>query len=230
MNKISIIIPIFNEVNAIGSLLLHLEKSLSQTIDFEIIVVDGGSNDGSEAQVSKFEKVKFFSSEKGRAKQMNFGAKNASGTALYFLHCDSLPPKNFDINIINEILKSNFAGCFRMKFDYFHPVLLVAQWFTRFNDISCRGGDQSLFVTKDLFSEVGGFNEDFVIYEDNEICKKLYVKNRFTVIQKPIITSARRYRENGVWQLQYHFVVIHIKRKLGHSAESLLRYYKKHIK
>ncbi|MFC6268719.1 TIGR04283 family arsenosugar biosynthesis glycosyltransferase [Frigoriflavimonas asaccharolytica] len=230
MNKISIIIPILNEVNAINSLLLYLEKNLSQTIDYEIIVVDGGSDDGSQKEVLKHQKVLFLSAEKGRSKQMNVGAKAATGNILYFLHCDSIPPKNFDILINNEIEKGNLAGCFRMKFNNSHPVLLLSQWFTRFNHISCRGGDQSLFVAKDLFNEIGGFNEDYTIYEDNEICKRLYLKEQFIVIQKPITTSARRYRENGVWRLQYHFLVIHIKKKLGHSAESLLNYYKKNIK
>lgn len=230
MNKISIIIPIFNEVNSINNLLTHLENTLSKTIDFEIIIVDGGSTDGSQNSIIKNEKLVVLNSEKGRSKQMNFGAKNASGNILYFLHCDSFPPKDFDVFIINEVEKGKNAGCFKMKFDHFHPVLLVAQYFTKFNHISCRGGDQSLFITKDLFDEIDGFNENYTIYEDNEICKKLYLKNQFSVIPKSIITSARRYKENGIWRLQYHFIVIHLKRKLGHSTESMLNYYTKNIK
>lgn len=230
MNKISIIIPIFNEVNSINKLLLHLENSISKTIDYEIIIVDGGSSDGSQNAIIKNEKIVVLNSEKGRSKQMNFGAKNASGNILYFLHCDSFPPEKFDILMVDEIKKGNNAGCFKMKFDYSHPVLWVAQWFTKFNHISCRGGDQSLFVTKGLFNEIGGFNEKYTIYEDNEIIKRLYEKGNFAVIQKNIITSARRYRENGVWRLQYHFLMIHLKKKLGHSSESLLSYYRRNIK
>ena len=119
---------------------------------------------------------------------------------------------------------------FRMKFDYRHPVLEVSQWFTRINHISCRGGDQSLFVTKRLFNDIKGFNEDYIIYEDNEIISRLYNKKQFVVIPENLITSARRYRENGVWRLQYHFAVIYLKRRLGHSAESMLDYYTKRIK
>lgn len=230
MNKISIIIPILNEVNSIGSLLLHLKKTLSGKVSYEIIVVDGGSTDGSQKEVSKFQNVELIFSEKGRPKQMNRGGDVATGTILYFLHCDSFPPDNFDLLILQEIKKANFAGCFRLEFDHYHPVLYVSQWFTRFNHISCRGGDQSLFVTKDLFKEIGGFDENFTVYEDNQICKKLYRKQQFTVIPKSIITSARRYLDNGVWRLQYHFFVIHVKKKLGHSPESLLGYYRKNIK
>jgi len=117
-----------------------------------------------------------------------------------------------------------------MKFDYKHSVLLVSQWFTRFNHISCRGGDQSLFVTKELFDKINGFNESYIIYEDNEIIKRLYHEKQFIVIPKYLITSARRYRINGVWTLQYHFTVIHLKRRLGHSVESMLNYYKRKVK
>lgn len=230
MNKISIIIPILNEVDGIHRLLLHLENTISKTIDYEIIVVDGGSSDGSQKAVQNHQNVRLISSEKGRAKQLNRGAKIASGTIFYFLHCDSFPPKNFDLDIIEQIQKRNKAGCFRMKFDLSHPVLFVSQWFTRINHISCRGGDQSLFMTKELFNEIGGYDENYIIYEDNEIIKRLYQKGKFVVIPKYLITSARRYRENGVWTLQYHFTVIHLKRRLGHSVESMLDYYKKKIK
>lgn len=230
MNKISIIIPIFNEVDAIHRLLLHIENTISKTIDYEIIVVDGGSTDGSQKAVQNHQKVRLVHSEKGRSKQLNTGAKAASGSLFYFLHCDSFPPKNFDLYVLEQVQNGNKAGCFRMKFDHSHPVLLVSQWFTRINHISCRGGDQSLFVIKELFNEIGGYDEDYIIYEDNEIIKRLYQKDRFSVIPKYLITSARRYRENGVWTLQYHFTVIHLKRRLGHSVESLLDYYRKNVK
>jgi rSAM/selenodomain-associated transferase 2 len=230
MNKISIIIPVLNEVNAIDRLLLHLENSISKTIDFEIIVVDGGSTDNSQNKVAKHPNVILITAEKGRAKQLNAGAKIATAELLYFLHCDSFPPKDFDRLIIDQVQKANNAGCFRLKFDYSHPVLAVSQWFTRINHISCRGGDQSLFVTKALFNEIKGFNEDYIIYEDNEIISRLYNKKQFVVIPHNLITSARKYKENGVWRLQYHFAIIHLKRRLGHSAESMLEYYKKAIK
>lgn len=229
MNKISIIVPILNEVAAIRRLFSHIENNVSKSIPYEIIVVDGGSDDGSQKEVLKHSKTFLISSEKGRAKQMNAGAKIASGNILYFLHCDSFPPENFDQCIVEQVQNGNNSGCFRMKFDYSHPVLWVSQWFSRVNHISCRGGDQSLFVYKDLFNEICGYDENYIIYEDNEIIKRLYQKGSFVVIPKYLITSARRYRKNGVWRLQYHFTVIHLKRKLGHSVESMLYYYRKNV-
>lgn len=230
MNKISIIVPVFNEVKTINQLLLHIENSISKTISYQIIIVDGGSTDGSQNLIKEKQCVTLVTAEKGRAKQMNAGAKVADGAVLYFLHCDSFPPKNFDLDIIEHVNKGKLAGCFRMKFDYSHPLLLVLQWFTRFNHMSCRGGDQSLFVTKKMFNNIGGFNERFVIYEDNEIIKRLYEQKQFFVIPKSIFTSARRYRVNGVFKLQYHFTVIHLKRKLKHSPGSMLNYYKNNVK
>jgi rSAM/selenodomain-associated transferase 2 len=229
MNKISIIIPVFNEVSRISKLLSDLENKAFQNEKIEIIVVDGGSTDGSQDTISTNSKIKLIQSRKGRAIQMNVGAKAATGNILYFLHCDSFPPQDFDRLIIDEVQKGNQAGCFRIKFDYEHPVLMVSQWVTRFNHISCRGGDQSLFVSKRLFDEIKGFDEQFMIYEDNEIISRLYAKKQFIVIPDYVITSARRYQQNGVWRLQYHFSIIHLKRKLGHSNESMLQYYKKNI-
>ncbi|TDE05771.1 TIGR04283 family arsenosugar biosynthesis glycosyltransferase [Flavobacterium sandaracinum] len=229
MNKISIIIPIFNEVNSISKLLVQLENKAFQKEAIEIIVVDGGSTDGSQDSLYTNFNIRLIEVGKGRAKQMNAGAKAATGNILYFLHCDGLPPKHFDQIITNAVQKGNLAGCFRLKFDYNHPLLMVSQWFTRFNHISCRGGDQSLFITKNLFEEIKGFDEKYIIYEDNEIISRLYAKKQFVVLPDYISASARRYRENGVWRLQFHFGIIHLKRRLGHSAESMLQYYKKHI-
>lgn len=244
MNKISIIIPILNEAKIIGKLLQHLMDNSSKENISKIIVVDGGSTDGSQGIVESFSYrdedpetssglrchlIKFMTSAKGRAKQMNLGAKNASGDILYFLHADAFPPKNFDQLIVDEVKKNNLAGCFKMQFDYRHWWLRLASWFTQFSWRPCRGGDQSQFITKDLFNDIGGFDESYIIYEDNILINELYARNEFVVIQHKIKTSARSYKKNGVWTLQYHFFAIYVKRWFGASAEEIYRYYKKHV-
>lgn len=229
MTKISIIIPILNEAETITNLLNYLLKNTSKETIKDIIVIDGGSSDGSIDIISKFKNITLFHSEKGRAKQMNIGAKQASGNILYFLHADSFPPKHFDKLIIAEVNKGQLAGCFKMRFDSNHWWLQLMGWFTKFPWFVCRGGDQSLFVTKELFEKVGGFNESYIIYEDNIIIKNLFAATPFKVIQKPIVTSARLYKKHGIFKLQYHFFIIHLKYWLGANASRLHAYYKKHV-
>lgn len=234
MNKISIIIPTLNEATNIKQLLLHLLHNSSKNNIADIIVVDGGSTDSTATIVKTMAKddnrIQFLNSEKGRAKQMNYGAKKATSTILYFLHADSFPPNNFDQYILSEVKKGNYAGCFKMKFDSTHWWLKLAGWLTQFNWRACRGGDQSQFITKNLFEQLNGFNESYIIYEDNELINKLYAKQQFVVIQQWISTSARRYQTNGIWKLQYHFWMIYTKKWFGASAEELHSYYLKHIK
>jgi rSAM/selenodomain-associated transferase 2 len=253
MSEISIIIPILNEAETIEKLLNHLLENSSKENIAEIIVVDGGSSDGSKAIVSgrahlyteakadvesipkdlsttlEETAIVILNSPKGRAKQMNLGAKHATGSILYFLHADSFPPKNFDQHIINEVKHGNIAGCFRLQFNHNHWWLRLASWLTQFHWRACRGGDQSQFITKALFDEIGGFDEGYIIYEDNMLINELYKRKQFTVINKKLITSARRYEKHGIWKLQYHFWTIYVKKWFGASADELYAYYRKHI-
>ena len=231
---ISIIIPTLNEASNIKRLLLHLLHNSTTDNIAEIIVVDCGSTDDTQKIVLDYARanntIQLFTSERGRAKQMNCGAQQATGTILYFLHADSFPPKNFDQLIIDEVKQDNLAGCFKMKFDSSHWWLQLAGWLTKYKWRACRGGDQSQFITRELFNELGHFNEQFTVYEDNDLINKLYAKNEFVVIQQWLTTSARRYQTNGIWKLQYHFWTIYIKKWFGASADDLYTYYLKNIK
>ncbi len=224
---LSIIIPVLNEEENLKVLLPYLKNNAIGPI--EIIVVDGGSTDAS-LEVAKNESAKAIAAPKGRAIQMNAGAKQASGDILYFLHADSFPPKGFDQFIIEEVKKGNKAGCFQMRFDHNHWWLQLAGWLTRFSWRACRGGDQSQFITKQLFDEIGGYDESYAIYEDNILINELYKRNQFVVIPHWLITSARRYEEAGIWRLQYHFWTIYLKKWLGATSDELFQYYTKNIK
>ena len=242
MTKISIIIPVLNEAETMEKLLAHLIKNSTKKNIADIIIVDGGSTDKTAEIVSNYidsslsdlaqqtsNTLKLINSQKGRAKQMNTGAKASKGNILYFLHADSFPPKDFDTHIINEVTKNNLAGCFRLQFDHNHWWLRLASWLTQFSWRACRGGDQSQFITKELFDTIGGFDESFTIYEDNILINELYKRKQFTVINKKITTSARLYERHGIWKLQYHFWTIYVKKWFGANADELLAYYKKHI-
>ena len=174
-------------------------------------------------------KIILLNSEKGRAKQMNSGVKSSTGNILYFLHADSLPPKNFDQFIINKVKKNNNAGCFKMQFNSNHWWLKLTGWLTKFNWRVCRGGDQSQFITKTLFNDIGGFDENYLIYEDNILINELYARKEFVVINKTLKTSARMFRKHGVWKLQYFYLNIYIKKWFGANANELYNYYKNNI-
>ena len=228
--NISVIIPVLNEENSIAKLLAYLLEIQNPKFTKEIIVVDGGSTDATLEVLKTYPTIKVIHSQRGRAVQMNTGAKYSTSDILYFLHCDTFPPKDFDAEISAKVENSYHSGCFKMKFDSNHIVLKVSQWFTQFNHKSCRGGDQSLFVERKLFEKLNGFNENLIVYEDNEFVSRLYQNSKFTVIQKSVTTSARKYVKNGVWKLQFHFMMIHIKYSLGATQNVLLNYYHKNIK
>tara|TARA_R110002072_G_scaffold274791_2_gene435741 strand:- start:8623 stop:9312 length:690 start_codon:yes stop_codon:yes gene_type:complete len=227
--KISIIIPVLNEEQTIASLLQYLNQNSTSENIAEILVVDGGSVDGT-LDIIKSTQALLITSAKGRAKQMNAGSEVATGDILYFLHADSFPPKGFDQFILNEVKKGNKAGCFQMRFDHNHWWLRLASWLTKFSWRACRGGDQSQFITRQLFDEIGGYDESYAIYEDNILINELYKRKQFVVIPHWLTTSARRYEEMGIWKLQYHFWTIYVKKWFGASAEDIHRYYLKYIK
>lgn len=226
--QISIIIPVLNEEEYIQKVLASIEKNTTSGCILEILVIDGGSNDSTTEKARSFGAT-VLSTERGRAKQMNHGAKMAKGQLLYFLHVDTLPPQGFDTFILKSYLNGFEAGCFRLQFDRNHPMLRFFAWCTRINYQICRGGDQSLYISKKLFHKAGEFNESYMIYEDNEFIGRIYSLANFTILPNTVKTSARRYKEKGVFALQYHFGMVHLKHYLGADPATLYNYYKQHI-
>ncbi|MEH6406974.1 MAG: TIGR04283 family arsenosugar biosynthesis glycosyltransferase [Leeuwenhoekiella sp.] len=234
---ISIVIPMLNEAENLPKLIAHLATHASDTSNLsEVIFVDGGSIDGTQNIALRLAKnyptlnISLLPAEKGRARQMNTGAKKSTGSILYFLHADSFPPQDYDKLIIDEVEKGNPAGCFRMKFISNHWWLKLAGWLTRFNWRACRGGDQSQFITSSLFNDIGGYDETYIIYEDNILLNELYARKQFVVIPHWIQSSARLYETKGVWYVQYHFWKIYIKKWKGAGPDELFEYYVKYFK
>lgn len=228
-HKLSIIIPLINEAAYIGQLLAWITEHASKENIAEVIVVDGGSTDGSLEIIAAFKNVSLLNSPKGRAKQLNAGARLAKGDILYFLHADSFPPKGFDEKIIQAVRDGN-TGSFRLKFEQpNHFLLKIAPWFTQFNYPLFRGGDQSLFITQQQFETLGGFDERYIIFEDIELIQRIYRRFPFIVIDGYVTTSARKFRQYGTWFLYFHFFMIHLKSWLGATPDDLFRYYSKNI-
>ena len=227
--QINIIIPVFKEALAIGPLIQYL-KNCSGVSAQQIIVVDGGSTDNTISIVREAGVTAVASPKKGRAAQMNLGASLATGDVLYFLHADTYPPRDFVADIRNAVSKGFKAGCYRLSFDHPHWFLAANGWFTRFDVDAFRFGDQSLFVTKELFDNAGGFNESYIVLEDQELVKRLKKKARFTVIPKTVVTSARKYKENGVYKTQAIFFFIYVLYRIGFSQSAMVKTYRRFIR
>ncbi|WP_051718649.1 TIGR04283 family arsenosugar biosynthesis glycosyltransferase [Hymenobacter sp. IS2118] len=228
---VSIIIPTYNEAEGIEALLHHLRRAGTATdAAVEIIVADGRSTDATTTLARRGGAKVVACPIKGRASQLNFGARQAAGSILYFLHADTLPPPDFLTAIRRAVAAGFGCGCFRLAFDEPHWFLRIHAWFTRFNLGVARFGDQSLFVERTVFERAGGYREDLHLMEDQEITRRLRRLTRLRVLPATIVTSARKYRENGVFRLQGAFYLLVALYYLGVPQSRLLRIYQAFIR
>lgn len=227
VSMLSIIIPTYNEAEHIGRTLSAL--CLATGPVREVLVVDGGSTDGTveEAEASG---VRVVRSAKGRALQMNAGAREAQGDILFFLHADTVPPVDHAALITEAVDRAAVAGCFRLAFDHDHWFLRLNCWFTRFDVGVFRYGDQGLFVQRAVFERVGGFNGTMQLFEDNDMARRLKREGRFRVLPATVITIARKYLDNGPYRMQFVFYRMYLLYRMGLSQERLLRVYRRLIR
>jgi rSAM/selenodomain-associated transferase 2 len=225
MMELSIIIPTLNEEKYIGNLLRHLQQYDPTGDVKEIIVVDGQSTDQTTSIARKYGVQVLGDVRRGRSHQMNTGAHQAKSNYLLFLHADSIPPKRFIYQLKQLVNNGARAGSFRLRFDQDHPLLNFYGWCTRFNGLPFRFGDQGLFVERDLFLEIGGFDESLIVMEDNKMVDQLTRKVGFQISRAEMVTSARKYRANGIVRLQIIFVLIFVGYYAGMSQERLLTIY-----
>ena len=225
--QISVIIPTLNEAENIGKLIQYLQSYANETL-LEIIVVDAQSTDDTEG-VALLHGATVLQSERGRAQQMNLGEKHAKGAILYFIHADCLPPETYLADVQKAVLEGFPIGCYRSKFDSRNPLLKMNAFFTRFKPLYCRGGDETLFVTKDVFQELGGYDENYCIMEEYAFIKKAYALYPFKIIPKYILISARKYETNTWIRVQYaNFVAFSMFRK-GFSPQAIAAKYRKNL-
>lgn len=225
---LSIIVPVYNEESTIVQQVQYLE-SCSRGYPTEIIVVDGGSTDQTAEKVRNSGFTCLTSPGKGRAIQMNTGTDYSSGSILYFVHADSKPPVSFQQDIRNAVKKRECAGCYRFTFDSDHPMLKVNAYCTRFDRLMCRGGDQTLFITRRLFYELDGFRDGYKIMEDFEFISRLRKRNSFTILPKDTVVSARKYEENSYLKVNIINFIVFMMFFGGASQQTMLHAYKELI-
>ena len=226
---ISVIIPAYNEEEHIKATIQRVWHLDAANLVKEIIVVDGGSGDATLA-IARSEGVRaVVSPNKGRAAQMNYGASIAREKILYFLHADTMPVMGFTGDIRQALEDGYDAGCFMLAFDHPHWFLKANCWFTRFDVDAFHYGDQSLFVKCDHFHNAGGYCEKHIVFEDYHIIKQLKKRGSFTIVKKRVITSARKYLDNGIYKTQGVFYLMYFLYKLGLPQHRLVATYKRLI-
>ena len=222
--RLNVIIPTLNESVNLNVLLDRMKAGACER-DVEIMVVDGGSSDDTCAIASKH-RVLVYKTVAGRAHQMNLGANKSKAEVLYFVHADTLPPLSYYDDIKEALDKGADLGCYRFKFDSSHLLLKLNAYFTRYNSLWCRGGDQSLFVRTDVFNALGGYRDDEVIMEEYTLLKKAMRRFNFMVMQKGILVSARKYQNNGYFRVQFANMVAFHMHRLGAESEKILQTYR----
>jgi rSAM/selenodomain-associated transferase 2 len=223
--KISIIIPVFNEAENIGKLVKYLKRFGKDTL-MEIIVVDGGSSDHTMSTAYDAGAKSVISPEKGRAAQMNYGASLAKSDLLYFVHADTLPPETYISDISNAVETGFDLGRYLSTYDSKSCLLILNAVLSRLDTFGGMGGDQTLFITKDLFQKTGGFDGTMKIMEEFEFCARARKQGKYKIIKKPVLISARKYDTNGWLTVQKaNYTIVKMYQK-GASQESMVLKYK----
>lgn len=225
--KISIIIPTYHEAGHIGPLVHFLRNQCRYEQPPEIIVADGNSRDATVQEAAEADAQVIVSPRKGRAAQMNAGAGMATGDVFYFLHADTYPPPGFADDLLGAVQQGYGSGCYRLAFDHRHWFLNLHCWFTRFNVNAFRFGDQTLFVRREAFFKAGGFRDDLIVMEDQEIIGRIRKHGRFKVFAEAVTTSARKYLRHGIYKTQGIFFLLYFLYQLGFSQEKLVRTYRR---
>lgn len=226
--KISIIIPTYNEAAAIGNLITFLWQNAREAVA-DIIVVDGGSQDETLAIAREARAQAYLSPTKGRAAQMNYGVTRATGDLYYFVHADALPPSTYVADITEALAEGFVIGCYRFRFNSDKLMLKINSYCTRFDRIMCRGGDQTLFVTRPVFQEFNGYRNDYVIMEEYDFIQRVRKKYPFKIIPKDVMVSARKYDQNGYLRVNLANLTVFLMFFAGCSQSRLLNTYKRLI-
>lgn len=225
---ISVIIPALNEAQYIAQRIEFIRHFGGGAV-IEIIVVDGQSTDETRSLAAEAGARVLICPTQSRAAQMNQGAMHARGEVLYFVHADVQLSSSF-VQDIQDVLKGDYAaGCYRYRFDADKVMLKVMAFFTRFDGIMCRGGDQTLYVKKEVFEALKGFDEYYTIMEDYDFIIRLKKNHKFKVIQKEVVVSARKYETNSWFRVQSANLIIFIMFFLKRPPDQMKKMYKKLI-
>ena len=222
---LSIIIPMLDEAAVIAAQLAALAPLRARGA--EIIVVDGGSRDGSAELAAKAGADRVLRARRGRARQMNAGAAEASGRLLLFLHADTTLPDNADAPLAEAFAAGALWGRFDIHIEGRSPLLAIVaacmNLRSRLSGIAT--GDQAMFVVREVFESVGGY-PDQPLMEDIELSRRLRRQARPACLRERVRTSGRRWEARGVWPTIFLMWRLRWRYWRGEPAEALARAYR----
>ena len=199
--KISIIIPVLNEADRIARLVTFLLRHGGPYVE-EILVIDGGSRDGTVENARSAGAQVLCSTVCSRAAQMNLGAGAAKAPILYFVHADTLPPASYADDIQSALRAGYVMGCYRYQFDSPSRLLKVNAYFNRFPWLWCQGGDKTFFIRQEIFQKMGGYDEYYTIMEEYDFLRRAMKQYALFTIPKYATVSARKYEQNSWLRVQ----------------------------
>ena len=223
---LSIVVPTLNEALGIRQILTALRPMRARGV--EVIVVDGGSTDGTPDLAAPLAD-QVIAADRGRAAQMNAGAARASGAILLFLHADTRLPAGADRLIENALSPAH--GRHWGRFDVriagrpwlLRVVATGMNWRSRLTGIAT--GDQAIFVHRAVFERLGGFAAQ-PLMEDIELCARLRRIGPPACLRTPVITAGRRWESRGVWRTIFLMWRLRWRYWRGESPQSLAEAYR----
>lgn len=211
VSQLSIVIPVLDEARNLEALLPALESACPGA---EVVVVDGGSEDGTPEVIARFPWVTLVGSPRGRARQMNAGAAAARGDVLLFLHADTRLPTGAAAAVLAALDDPAIVGGrFDVAFDNTRPAfrMIAALMNLRSRLSGICTGDQAIFVKRRTFEALGGY-PDIPLMEDIELTRRLKRAGRLACLRERLVTSARKWEREGIirtivlmWTLRFLF-------------------------
>lgn len=232
---IAIIVPTYQEEGSIATCLQSLQ---GQTPPFEIIVADGGSTDRTQA-IAFSQRVSSSAGDtvpiqvlqspyRARALQMNFGAQQTRANILLFLHADSLLPEKA-LQAVRQAMLSpqTVGGRFSVDLDRPGWPYNAISWGinVRSRITGMFTGDMGIFVRRSLFEQLGGY-PDQPLMEDFELSRQLQKLGSVAYLPNRIVTSSRRWQQDGPWKTVALMQMIRAGYQAGISSEQLARWYR----